>query len=43
MGISSSSLLASTGDISIATAKGGTNVEVTFKLNSATSSLDVIA
>lgn len=42
-GTSSSSLLASTGDISIATARGGTNVEVTFKLNSSTSSLDVIA
>jgi hypothetical protein len=42
-GTSSSSLLASTGDISIAPSKGGTNVEVTFKLNSSTASLDVIA
>lgn len=41
-GASSTSLLASNSDISISTTKGGTNIEVTFKLNGGTGSLDVI-
>ncbi len=42
-GTSSSSLLASTSAMTIDTAKGGTNIEVTFMLNSSSASLDVIA
>ncbi|MCW7495932.1 hypothetical protein EHQ96_08570 [Leptospira levettii] len=42
-GSSSSSVLSTTTDVMLATNKGGTNIEVTFTLNSASSSIDVIA
>ncbi len=43
VGTSSSSLLSTTKDVMLSTSKGGTNVEVTFVLNTQSSSLDVIA
>lgn len=42
-GASSNSTLSTNTDVMLATSKGGTNIEVTFTLNSASSSLDVIA
>ncbi|MGE8720720.1 hypothetical protein ACO2KH_05240 [Leptospira terpstrae] len=42
-GTSISSVLYTKGDVMLPTSKGGTNVEVTFTLNSPTSTLDVIA
>ncbi|TGL86256.1 hypothetical protein EHQ68_13065 [Leptospira congkakensis] len=42
-GTSSASIITTNKDIMLATNKGGTNIEVTFTLNSPTSSLDVIA
>lgn len=42
-GISSSSVLSTNTDVMLATNKGGTNIEVTFTLNSPSSTLDVIA
>ncbi|MCZ8157618.1 MAG: hypothetical protein O9264_15970 [Leptospira sp.] len=43
IGISGSSVLSTKKDVMLATSKGGTNIEVTFTLNSQSSSLDVIA
>ncbi|MGV3665574.1 MAG: hypothetical protein ACO1NV_05545 [Leptospira bouyouniensis] len=42
-GISSNSIISTNTDVMLATSKGGTNIEITFSLNSASSNLDVIA
>lgn len=42
-GTSTNSILSTNTDVMLATNKGGTNIELTFTLNSATSNIDVIA